>query len=109
MFFSSHFCLYSIEHEYSTIFDGKNLVYKNSCFICWGTKECNLYEINPKINTLLNTEVINDEPNPKRQNLDTINEIYLWHLSFGHINQTMIERLVNDGLLKALKVTPLAT
>ena len=30
-------------------------------------------------------------------------------LRLGHINQTMIEMLVNDGPLKELKVTPLST
>ena len=30
-------------------------------------------------------------------------------LGLGHINQTRIERLVNDGLLKELRVTPLRT
>ena len=38
-----------------------------------------------------------------------VNETYLWHLRLGHINQTRIERLVNDGPLKELRVTPLPT
>ena len=31
----------------------------------------------------------------------------MFGVSQGHINQTRIERLVNDGLLKELRVTPL--
>ena len=44
----------------------------------------------------------------KKVKLD-VNETYLWHLRLGHINQTRIERLVNDGPLKELRVTPLPT
>ena len=57
---------------------------------------------------MLNSEFKNDEPIPKRVKLD-INETYLWHLRLGYINQTRIEKLVNDGPLKELRVTPLPT
>ena len=57
---------------------------------------------------LLKIELINDEPIPKRVKLD-VSETYLWHLRLGHINQTRIERLINDEPLKKLKVTPLPT
>ena len=70
--------------------------------ICAGTKENNLYKTTPNLNTLLNTKLINDEPIPKRVKLD-VNETYLWYLRLGHINQTRIERLVNDRPLKELK------
>ena len=74
----------------------------------YSTKENNLYKITPNLNTLLNTEFINDEPIPKRVKLD-VNKTYLWHLRLGHINQTKIERLVKDEPLKELRVTPLPT
>ena len=35
-----------------------------------GTKENNLCKITPNLNSLLNTEFINDEPIPKRVKLD---------------------------------------
>ena len=54
------------------------------------------------------TELINDEPIPKRVKLD-INQTYLCHLRLGHINQTRIEMLVKDRPLKELRVTPLPT
>ena len=73
---------------------------------CSSTTECNLYKITPNLNLPLNTELINNKLIPKRVKLD-INKIYLWHLRLGHINQTMIGRLVNDGLLKELKITSL--
>ena len=57
---------------------------------------------------MLETELINDELIPKRVKLD-VNETYLWHLRLGHINRTKIEKLVNDGPLNELKVTPLPT
>ena len=60
---------------------------KNNVLIWSVTKENNLYKITPNLNTLLNTEFINDEPIPKRVKLD-VNETYLWHLRLGHINQT---------------------
>ena len=74
----------------------------------FGTKENNLYKITLNLNTLLNTEFINEELIPKRVKLD-VNKTYLWHLRLGHINQTMIERLVNDEPLRELRVTPLPT
>ena len=97
-----------IEHGYSIIFNESVSVYKNNILICSGTKEKNLYKITPNLNTLLNTEFINDEHIPKRVKLD-VNEIYLWHLRLSHINQTIIKRLLNYGLLKELKVTFLST
>ena len=66
------------------------------------------YKITPSLNSLLNTELRNDKLIPKRVKLDT-NKTYLWRLRLGHINQTRIERLVNDGPLKELKVTLLPT
>ena len=81
---------------------------KNNLLICSGTKENNLYKITLNLNTLLNTEFINDEPIPKRVKLD-VNKTYLWHLRLCHINQTRIEKLVKDEPLKELNVTPLPT
>ena len=36
-------------------------------------------------------------------------EIYLWHLQLGHVNENIIERLVKDGPLNSLEVKPFPT
>lgn len=47
------------------------------------------------------------EPMPKRHNISHNDDTYLWHLKHGHINLSMIERLINDGLLRELRVSTL--
>ena len=74
-----------IEHGYSIIFNESVSIYKNNVLICSSTKENNLYKITPNLNTLLNTEFINDESISKRVKLN-VNKTYLWHLRLCHIN-----------------------
>ncbi|EXC27155.1 Retrovirus-related Pol polyprotein from transposon TNT 1-94 [Morus notabilis] len=44
------------------------------------------------------------EPKNKKQKISHDNNTYMWHLRLGHINLSMIERLVKDGPLSELKV-----
>ena len=59
--------------------------------------ENNLYFVQPKMYSLLDTEI-----GDKRFKTSHDSEAYLWHLRLGHINQERITRIVKDGLLGSL-------
>jgi len=95
-------CLF--KDSYSVSFNNKVVIRKNKSFICDGWMQNNLYFIKPKMDSLLNTEVVN---NSKRLKTSHSNETYLWHLRLGHISLNRIQRLVKDGPLSSLKVESL--
>ena len=86
-----------INDGFSVVFNKSISIRKNNSLICNGWMENNLYFVQPKMYSLLNTEVEN-----KKIKTSHNSEAYLWHLRLGHINQERITRLVKDGLLSSL-------
>ena len=100
-----------IRQGYSIYFNNDDSVVKNKCRICISYHTSNLFYLQPNILLLHNIE--NDgaqtKPSHKKAKVSTNNETYLWHLWLDHINQNIIERLVNGGPLNSLEVKPLPT
>ena len=72
-------------------------------FIWFGNIVDGLYIMTPDKHELYNSKLDNNSHvKSLKRKFPSTSDAYLWHLSLGHINSNMIQRLIKDGLLEPL-------
>ena len=88
---------------YCVILKDDVVIKKGKVFICSGNIVDGPYILTPDKHELYSSELDNDSHvKSLKRKFPSTNDAYLWHSRLGHINSNIIQRLIKDGLLKAL-------
>ena len=91
------------KHGCCVILKDNVVIKKDKVFFYSGNIMDGLYILTPDKHELYNSKLDNDSHvKSLKRKFPSTNDAYLWHSRLGHINSNIIQRLIKDGLLKAL-------